>query len=131
MKPFDAYEISPCARHEEPHRPGHFYYDVCEPHEADVWTLYGHVTGEGVYAIGDFDSREQAEEIYRRITGSPFTHEATAHIKAMHTGPKLLAALLALKTANGAKNFEGWHESFAEAIAQANEAITEATGGAA
>lgn len=70
--PFDAYEISPCLRFEEPDRPGQFYFEPCEPHEAHVWTLYGHIPGEGVEAIGDFATREQAEEVYARITGQPY-----------------------------------------------------------
>ena len=66
---FDDYEISPCLRHEEPDRPGRFYFEPCEPHEAHVWTLYGHIPGRGVEAIGDFATREHAEETYARITG--------------------------------------------------------------
>jgi hypothetical protein len=45
---------------------------VCEPHEADVWTLYGHIPWRGIEAIGDFDTREHAEEVYARITGVPY-----------------------------------------------------------
>ncbi|WP_169973522.1 DUF6900 domain-containing protein [Tautonia rosea] len=67
--PFDDYEIGPCLRFEEPDKPGHFHFEPCEPRDADVWTLYGHVTGEGVHAIGDFDAREHAEEVFARITG--------------------------------------------------------------
>jgi hypothetical protein len=95
MKPYDNYEISPCRRYEEPDSPGKFYFEVCEPHEADVWTLYGHITGEGVQAIGDFSKREYAEETYQRITGIPFTgsHKAEARLRIMHTGPKLMEAL--------------------------------------
>lgn len=66
---FDGYEISPCHRFEEPDSPGRSYFEPCSPHEADVWTLYGHVAGEGVHAIGDFDTREHAEEVFARITG--------------------------------------------------------------
>lgn len=66
---FDAYEINPCRRWEEPDSPGHFYYEVCEPAEADVWTLYGHVRGHGVQAIGDFDTFDHAAEVFTRITG--------------------------------------------------------------
>jgi len=51
MKPFDNYEISPCRRYEEPDSPGKSYFEVCAPEEADVWTLYGHVAGEGAHAI--------------------------------------------------------------------------------
>jgi hypothetical protein len=66
---FDGYEISPCLRFEEPDSPDRYYFEPCEPHAADVWTLYGHVAGEGVHAIGDFDAREHAEEVFARITG--------------------------------------------------------------
>jgi hypothetical protein len=69
---FDAYEISPCRRYEEPDRPGLFYFEPCEPQAADVWTLYGHIPGQGAEAIGDFATQEQAEEIYARITGQPY-----------------------------------------------------------
>jgi hypothetical protein len=98
MKTFDNYEISPCARFEEPDSPGKFYYEVCEPEEADVWTLYGHVSGEGVQAIGDFSKREYAEEVFERITGIPFTgsYAADARLRIMHAAPKLLQALQAL-----------------------------------
>jgi len=95
MKVYDNYEISPCTRTEEPDKPGHFYFEVCEPHEADVWTLYGHRDGEGVEAIGDFSSRQHAEQVYYRITGQPFTgsYQADARLRVMHAGPQLLEAL--------------------------------------
>jgi hypothetical protein len=94
MNTYDNYEISPCRRFEEPDTPGKFYFEVCEPAEADVWTLYGHIDGEGVEAIGDFSTRKAAEQVYSRITGQPFTgsYQASAHLKVMHAGPKLLAA---------------------------------------
>jgi hypothetical protein len=69
---FDDYEISPCRRHEEPDSPGRFYYETCRPTEADVWTLYGHIPGRGVEAIGDFDNFEHAAGVYARITGKPY-----------------------------------------------------------
>jgi hypothetical protein len=80
MKVYDNYEISPCRRYEEPGSPDKFYFETCEPQEADVWTLYGHITGEGVEAIGDFPSRDAAEQVYYRITGKAFTgsYEADA-----------------------------------------------------
>ena len=95
MKVYDNYEISPCTRTEEPDKPGHFYFEVCEPREADVWTLYGHIDGEGVEAIGDFATREHAEEVFRRITGIHFTgsREVPARLRVMHAAPELLAAL--------------------------------------
>ena len=77
--------------------PGKFYFEVCQPDEADVWTLYGHINGEGVQAIGDFANREAAEEVFFRITGVKFTgsYGADAHLRVMHAGPKLLEALIA------------------------------------
>ena len=95
MKVYDNYEISPCRRYEEPGSPGKFYFEVCEPHEADVWTLYGHITGEGVDAIGDFATCEHAEETFSRITGIPFgsARDVAARLRVMHAGPKLLQAV--------------------------------------
>jgi len=69
---FDDYEINPCRRFQEPDDPQRFYFEVCEPHEADVWTLYGHIPGQGVEAIGDFSTQQFAEEIYARITGREY-----------------------------------------------------------
>src|SRR5271168_4110932 len=95
MKVFDNYEISPCTRTEEPDSPGRFYFEVCEPSEADVWTLYGHITGQGVEAIGDFYSREAAEEVFYRITGEAYgSHEqVVSRLRLMHAAPLLLEAL--------------------------------------
>ena len=92
LKVFDNYEISPCRRYEEPDSPGRFYFEVCEPSEADVWTLYGHIKGEGVEAIGDFATCHDAEEIYSRIIGEPFTgsYQAGPRLRLMHAAPALL-----------------------------------------
>jgi hypothetical protein len=129
MKLFDNYEISPCRRYEEPDSPGKFYFEVCEPHEADVWTLYGHVNGEGVQAIGDFTNRESAEEIFCRITGLKFTgsYQADAHLRIMHMGPKLLTALKELaEHANEDCPRENRTRHFTNALDQAHAAIAEA-----
>jgi hypothetical protein len=69
---FDGYEIGPCHRWQEDGEPVRFYFETCKPEEADVWTLYGHIPGEGVEAIGDFATREHAEEVYARITGERY-----------------------------------------------------------
>jgi len=69
---FDAYEIAPCRRFREDGERDRFYYETCMPEEADVWTLYGHIPGQGVEAIGDFESCELAEQVYGRITGEPY-----------------------------------------------------------
>ena len=37
--------------------------------EAEFWTLFGHIPGQGLDCIGDSAMREHAEEIYARITG--------------------------------------------------------------
>jgi hypothetical protein len=129
MKVYDNYEISPCRRYEEPDSPGQFYFEVCEPHEADVWTLYGHIPGEGVQAIGDFSKREYAEETFQRITGIPFagSYKAEPHLRVMHAGPKLLETLKA------ASEWIDAQHCVQRALIQETirQAISEATGRAA
>ena len=134
MKTFDNYEIHPCTRTEEPDSPGKFYFEQCEPAEADVWTLYGHLAGEGVEAIGDFETREHVEEMFQRITGIPFTgsREVAAHLRVMHVGPRLLDALNALaEQADQDCPAEYRSRHFSDALEQANIVIAEATGRAA
>ncbi len=127
---YDNYEISPCTRTEEPDAPGTFYFEVCEPHEADVWTLYGHIPGEGVRAIGDFATRDRAEEVFHRIAGFAFadSREVAARLRAMHAGPRLLAALVAcadlLADYDEAEGEEG--EAYREAVAAIDAATRRA-----
>lgn len=96
MNPFDNYEISPCRRFDDAGLPdpNGLTFEVCEPHEADVWTLYGHLPEGGVEAIGDFATREDAEATFQRITGISFgTHdEVAARLRVMHAGPRLQVA---------------------------------------
>jgi hypothetical protein len=66
---FDDYEIQPSRRYFDADEPDKTFVEPCEPFEADFWTVYGHIPGEGVQAIGDFDTRQHAEEVYARITG--------------------------------------------------------------
>jgi hypothetical protein len=98
MKVYDNYEISQCRRFDEPDPPGRFYFEVCEPHEADIWTLYGHIEGEGVQAIADFSSRDAAEQLYFRITGQSFSgsYRTDARLRVMNAGPRLLDVLRVL-----------------------------------
>jgi hypothetical protein len=126
MKPFDNYEISPCRRSEEPDSPGRQFFEVCEPEEADVWTLYGHVNGEGVQAIGDFATREYAEEVFFRITGLEFTgsYKVEAHLRIMHAGPKLFRLAADLRHDPYALTPDQWST-------EAGAVIAEATGRAA
>jgi hypothetical protein len=134
MKVYDHYEISPCQRHEEPGLPGHFYFEACDPEEADVWTLYGHLPGEGVEAIGNFATREEAEQVYSRITGLQFTgsYQANAQLRAMHAAPELLveasAALLARIDNITTEEFSRGGDRFEREALRA--AIAEATGNA-
>jgi hypothetical protein len=74
--PFDAYEIhgmkrlSSCYGQEE--EPVGRVINDCEQvpdDEAEFWSLFGHIPGQGLDCIGDFATREHAEEIYARITG--------------------------------------------------------------
>src|SRR5438094_9710227 len=52
-KPFDNYEISGSKVFDEDNGRNK-YFEPVEDSEADCWTLYGHIEGEGVTAIGDF-----------------------------------------------------------------------------
>jgi hypothetical protein len=45
------------------------HYDQVDDSEAEFWSLFGHIPGQGLDCIGDFTSRELAEEIFARITG--------------------------------------------------------------
>jgi hypothetical protein len=50
-------------------------FDDYEIHEGpEEWTLYGHIPGEGLDVIGDFETQSQAEEVHTRITGRPYLH---------------------------------------------------------
>lgn len=61
--PFDDYEIHPCKDY------GGCVEQVGDEGEADFWSLYGHIPGQGLECIGDFKTRQQAEEVLQRITG--------------------------------------------------------------
>jgi hypothetical protein len=93
MNVYDNYEISPCKQVlDSDAYPPEESIEVCEEQEAEFWTLYGHIGGEGVHAIGDFRSREAAEQVYARITCQPFTgsYQAAGRLRVMHAGPDLL-----------------------------------------
>jgi hypothetical protein len=67
--PFDAYEIHGVR---EFGRGKSRYCEQVPAEEAQFWSLYGHIPGQGVECIGDFATREFAEEVYARITGEPY-----------------------------------------------------------
>ncbi len=89
---YDNYEISGCWKIGDG---ADSYIETCDEANAQFWTLYGHMDGAGVEAIGNFISRAAAEEVYYRITGQPFTasYEADARLRLMHAAQVLLAAL--------------------------------------
>ena len=69
---FDAIELAPVAQIDAE--------GACEPFEcledmpdklraSASWSIYGHTPGEGVQCIGDFQTREQALEVLRRLMG--------------------------------------------------------------
>lgn len=126
---FDDYEIQPCRRYIDADAPELSFVEPCEAFEADFWTLYGHVSGEGVHAIGDFHDRKHAEEIYARITGLEFSfsRKTDAHLRVMQAGPKLLDALIA--ASDWINSQVGKKRTHIQSKVQ--QAIAEATGRAA
>jgi hypothetical protein len=73
---FDAYEIhgmkrlNCCSGQEE--EPAGTVIGDCEQvddSQAEFWSLFGRIPGQGLDCVGDFASREHAEEMYARITG--------------------------------------------------------------
>ncbi|NQY83859.1 MAG: hypothetical protein HRT34_03505 [Alcanivorax sp.] len=59
------------------------------------------------------------------MTGGEIQRDkANAHLIA--AAPDLLDALIALRTANGGDNFNGWHQGFDSAIEKARAAIAKA-----
>lgn len=80
--PFDAYEIHPVVYHQTPDG-SRFAEQATNPAEASCWSLFGHISGQGLECIGDFPSYELAAEIYARITGRIHDEEAP---EPAHTG---------------------------------------------
>jgi hypothetical protein len=79
---FDRYEIHGIKRftvipgsEDEPQSPPYYEEQVAES-EAEFWSLFGHIPGRGADCIGDFETREHAEEVYARITGRRYTGSA-------------------------------------------------------
>src|SRR5262245_31804316 len=88
---YDNYEIQGCREHGAG---AGRYVEPCHDSEAQFWTLYGHINGQGVEAIGDFHSREAAEEVHYRITGLPYSGaNVSERLRLMHSAPDLLEAL--------------------------------------
>jgi hypothetical protein len=49
------------------------YCEQVPDDQAESWCLFGHVPGQGLDGIGDFETREHAEEVFARITGRRYT----------------------------------------------------------
>jgi hypothetical protein len=75
--PFDAYEIHgmkrlpPQGQEEEPVGRIINNCEQVSDAEAEFWSLFGHIPSQGLDCIGDFATREHAEEVLARITGRP------------------------------------------------------------
>jgi len=66
---FDGYEISGVREYG---RGKHRSCEQVDDCDAQFWSLYGHIPGLGLECIGDFATRDDAEEVYARITGQPY-----------------------------------------------------------
>jgi len=71
--PFDDYEIHSV---KEFHDAGIRWCEQVSDREAEFWSLFGHIPGQGLDCIGDFKTRRHAEEIYARITGRNYRRVA-------------------------------------------------------
>lgn len=60
--PFDSYEVHGCRSFQN-------VVEQVDDELAQFWSLYGRIPGQGLECIGDFKSREIAEEVRCRITG--------------------------------------------------------------
>jgi hypothetical protein len=63
---FDDYEIHGVSEFDDD---GRKFCEQVDDDEAQFWSLYGHIAGQGVECIGDYKTHEHAEEVYARITG--------------------------------------------------------------
>lgn len=73
---YDAYEIAPCIRTDVDKDGIEIYQAIPNTKSLTpgqkkrlIFTLYGHIHGEGVQAIGDFREWNFAVECYQKITG--------------------------------------------------------------
>ncbi len=75
---FDNYEVHAVR---EFYEHGRTYCEQVPENDAQYWSLFGHIPGQGAECIGDFTTREHAQEVYARITGRPYgpRHESTSN----------------------------------------------------
>lgn len=84
--PFDAYEIHPITVRQTPDG-RRFAERVAASAEADYWSLFGHIPGQGLECIGDFPTYERAAEIHARITGYGYDAEPYDDEEALEALP--------------------------------------------
>jgi len=73
---FDAYEIHGVREYDDGNGK---YCEQVPDDQAEFWSLYGHIPDQGLDCIGDFKTREHAEEVFARIAGRRYesgSHEA-------------------------------------------------------
>lgn len=61
---FDGLEIHPVR---EVREEAEAYCEQCEPHEAQFWSVYGHLKEGGVLCLEDFESEAQARDFANRL----------------------------------------------------------------
>jgi hypothetical protein len=64
---FDDYEIHGVREYVQ--GDGRKHCEQVPDEDAQFWSLYGHIPGQGLECLGDFKTRKHAEEVYARITG--------------------------------------------------------------
>jgi hypothetical protein len=127
MKPFDAYEIHGCQQIDASGNPdpNGTYIETCHDEEAMFWTLYGHIPGEGVQAIGDFTSREAAEEVYCRIAGERVNRDLLISEKEKRTMNKQTYKITAWCSMPHQATFDVQAASPEAALASARDQVRE------
>lgn len=69
-EPFDGYEIHGVAEYTD--GAGNPFCEQVPDEQAQCWSLFGHLPEGGLECVGDFETRQLAEEVYARITGEPY-----------------------------------------------------------
>lgn len=63
---FDELEVHPCRTIKEEGIPKKLEcVEQCEPSEAEFWSVYTHLVGGGLDCIGDFDTKEEADNFVK------------------------------------------------------------------
>jgi hypothetical protein len=73
---FDGYEIHGIFRMSDDD--GRSFCEQVPEGEAQFWSFFGHIPGQGLDCIGDFQTRDHAEEVFARITGRRYTDTTNA-----------------------------------------------------